>query len=151
MSTEIIYSPVQHSEIDVKVLVCGDQEWKDKELIRYYLTRTLPSMGYHITDIIEGDARGADKLAGELANELMINLIKVPAAWEQFGRMAGPIRNVAMLQYEPNIVLAFHDDLSNSKGTLDMINKARRYGKATILLCSHGVDAEVVTDQNVQI
>ncbi len=128
----------------VNVLVCGDRNWTDKKLIEYYLTITIPSMGFKIDNIIEGDANGADRLAGEIAKEQNIPLIVVPADWKSFGTSAGPIRNSAMLQYKPKIVLAFHDDLEKSKETKNMVEKARKYGEAIIMICGHEKKAQPV-------
>lgn len=41
-----------------------------------------------------------------------------------------PIRNQKMLDDNPDIdiVIAFHSDLENSRGTKDMVNRARKKG-----------------------
>jgi hypothetical protein len=51
-----------------------------------------------------------------------------PADWEQYGRAAGPIRNQQMLEAKPDRVFAFHEDLEHSKGTGDMVRRARKAG-----------------------
>ncbi len=56
-----------------------------------------------------------------------------PANWDQYHRAAGPLRNREMLKEAPDIVLAFHDDLSQSKGTRDMVNQALKAGVPTII------------------
>jgi hypothetical protein len=80
--------------------------------------------------IIHGAARGADLIAGEIA--LSIEGVKVeeyPAQWEKHGKKAGPLRNVQMLQEgQPELVIAFHDDLANSKGTRHMATIAAKQG-----------------------
>ncbi len=108
-----------------KLLVCGDRNWTDKEAI-YCRLREL---GKRI--IIEGDARGADRLAGEVADELGYPHVKVPANWNFYKKAAGPIRNRWMLDLVPDHVLAFHRDLENSKGTKDCVTEARRRGITT--------------------
>jgi hypothetical protein len=51
------------------------------------------------------------------------------ADWQKFGKAAGPIRNQQMLdEGKPDLVIAFHEDLENSKGTQDMINRAKVQG-----------------------
>jgi hypothetical protein len=103
----------------VVAIVCGDRNWKDGELIRKKLTE------YKITELIEGECRGADKLSKEIAKELGIDVIPEVANWDKYGLCAGPIRNSKMLTYNPELVLAFHDDIEHSKGTKDMVNKAK--------------------------
>lgn len=57
-----------------------------------------------------------------------------PAKWKEFGRAAGPIRNQQMLdEGKPELVLAFHDDLENSKGTKDMVGRAMKADLPVIL------------------
>ena len=80
------------------------------------------------TEIIHGDCRGADRMAGEVAELLGIQVHKVPADWDTYGNKAGPIRNSIMLGYMPKMVIAFHNDIENSKGTKDMVTKAKNAG-----------------------
>ena len=104
----------------MRLLVCGDRNWNDYGLIKQHINQLL-----NVEVIIEGDARGADKLAGEVATELKIELLKIPAKWGLYKRAAGPIRNIEMLNSgKPDFVLAFHDDIEKSKGTKHMISIA---------------------------
>lgn len=85
------------------------------------------------TAIIQGGARGADNLAKEWARTKPgIQRFECKAKWEEHGRRAaGPLRNTRMLEWLPNLVVAFPDP--DSKGTWDMINKARAAGIETIV------------------
>jgi hypothetical protein len=72
--------------------------------------------------LIEGDARGADRIAGEWADLRDIEHIKFTADWKKFGRPAGPIRNEQMLREgKPDLVIA----LPGSRGTAHMVRIAR--------------------------
>ena len=91
---------------------------------------------------------GADYQARQAAIQLGIQVIECPALWEYHGKKAGPIRNqmqlnlaVALIPVNNPIgsnpymhrsshllVIAFHSDLKNSKGTKDMVNRARKAG-----------------------
>jgi hypothetical protein len=58
-----------------------------------------------------------------------------PADWETYGKAAGPIRNTQMLtEGNPDMVAAFHNDISKSKGTKNMIVQAKKAGIKVILL-----------------
>jgi hypothetical protein len=49
------------------------------------------------------------------------------AAWDMHGKAAGAIRNQRMLdEGKPDEVWAFTDDLATSKGTADMVRRARK-------------------------
>jgi hypothetical protein len=108
----------------MKVLICGSRTWTKEDIIRKYLHLLSPTL------IIHGDYSGADKIADKVAKEMCIPVHPYPANWIKYGLSAGPIRNQEMLDKEnPDLVLAFHPDIKyNSKGTLDMINRARNQG-----------------------
>lgn len=112
----------------MKVLVCGDRNWNDPKLIKLRLKKLSRN-----TIIIHGAARGADTLAGIAAKELGMEVIEFPAKWNIYGIAAGPIRNQQMLEQNPDLVIAFHDDIDSSKGTKDMMNRAKRKGIPTEL------------------
>lgn len=107
----------------MKVLVCGDRNWTDRKKIEDALIE------HRATHVVEGDARGADMLGGQAAALLGIPVSVYRADWNQYGRAAGIIRNREQYDKEqPDLVLAFHSDLENSKGTKDMVNYARKQG-----------------------
>lgn len=105
------------------VLVCGDRNWQDRQAILHRLS-DLPDD----TKVIHGGAKGADTLAGSVATELGFPVAVVEAQWEIYGRGAGPIRNKVMLGYRPDLVIAFHENITASKGTANMINQAKKAG-----------------------
>jgi len=114
----------------LRILICGDRNWTNFKVIENYIL-TLP-LG---TIIIEGDCRGADKISGYLARQHGFNVVRVSAKWEKYGLAAGPIRNQEMLDtYKPNLVVAFHNHIEDSKGTKDMIERASRYGIETKII-----------------
>ena len=107
------------------ILATGDRNWADVDYVRTVL-ESLPS-GDHT--LIHGDARGLDRIAGRVARDLGWKVYAFPAGWNAWGRAAGPIRNQEMLEVgKPDLVLAFHRDLERSKGTRDMVQRARRAG-----------------------
>ena len=114
-----------------KVLICGDRNWLKWEPIRAWLCK-LQDWGYDT--VVEGEARGADTLAREEAEQLGFTVLKFPANWNQYGRAAGPIRNREMLDQHPDLVLAFHGNISASKGTRDTVEEAKRRGIPVVLV-----------------
>lgn len=111
------------------VLVCGDRNWHNREPIKRELSRLPPG-----TIIVEGGAWGADTVARGVALELGFDVITVWANWRKHGRSAGPIRNRKMLNMKPRLVIAFHHDLSKSKGTADTVQEARKRGIKVIVI-----------------
>lgn len=107
-----------------RVLVCGDRNWTDVKKIRERLVSFSKD-----TVVIHGGARGADTIAGVIAHELGIKVLEFRADWTHYGRAAGPIRNQVMLtEGKPNLVIACHSDLDKSRGTADMVRRARKAG-----------------------
>jgi hypothetical protein len=120
-----------------RVLICGDRYWNHVGMIKHYLqSLTLNTYPKQIT-IIEGGCRGADEIAGCLAKDLGMNVIEEKADWFKYGKAAGPIRNQLMLdKHKPELVVAFHNDVDNSKGTKDMLERAKNAGVKTLVICS---------------
>ena len=167
-----------------RVLICGDRNWRDREFIFSRLDEMLPLYG--ITEVIEGCARGADRIAGWPCDEEYaawdrddssftgkwnhrhhdngihvhegISTRRCPdkqpvnyhpmgwaharhlwhwhfaADWDKHGKAAGAIRNREMLKKgQPNLVIAFHTALQQSKGTRDMVELAKKAGIETFV------------------
>lgn len=106
------------------VVICGSRNWNNFKVIEDFII-TLPTG----TIIVEGDCRGADKISGYLGRQHGYHVIAVSAKWEKYGNAAGPIRNQQMLStYKPELVVAFHNDIEHSKGTKDMVERAKKVG-----------------------
>jgi hypothetical protein len=76
--------------------------------------------------VIHGNARGADTLAGEIANKFRMTVEVHPARWDIYGRGAGPIRNQEMVDSGSDICLAFL--MPGSTGTADCVKRAEKAG-----------------------
>lgn len=104
----------------MKVLICGSRDFNDRDKVYEVMTNLIQSFGNYT--VIHGCARGADSIAGDIAHELGLEVEEYPAAWNEYGRAAGHIRNAQMLKEgRPNMVIAFSYDLANSKGTKNMV------------------------------
>lgn len=120
----------------IKVLICGDRKYINKELIEQFII-SLPDDSV----IIEGEAKGADSIARDIALQHGLKVEKYPANWETYGKAAGPIRNAQMLKEgNPDIVVGYHDDIYNSKGTLNMLKIAKKANKPTYLNAKSYID-----------
>lgn len=101
-----------------RILICGDRNWQSEGIIDAELVHNKDS----IETIIEGEAKGADKLSKRCAQRHGIPFIPFPAKWTSFGRAAGPIRNTKMLQVgKPTEIWAFHNNIRESIGTANMV------------------------------
>ena len=140
--------------LENRILITGDREWSDTDLM-FDAMANLYAVG---TTIIDGTARGADTLANFNAQRLGMVTKRYPAWWKcedyekdqgrpckladgrheaYHGRAAGVLRNQRMLeQSNPTEVWAFHDDLDNSRGTKDMVQRALK-AKLMVTVFSH--------------
>ena len=118
----------------MKILVTGDRKWSDPEAVERHLKQ------FGATSVIEGEAPGADTHARIAAQKNGWELFSFPADWNLHGRAAGPIRNRRMLAEKPDLVLAFHDDLSKSVGTRDCVVCARQMGYPVYLVSHNEAD-----------
>jgi len=131
-----------------KILITGDRNWTNKAFIKKVLIDTIVehegqmATGADIT-LINGGAKGADNMGASIASDLGITVITVRADWNILGKAAGPIRNKHMLDKEPDIVLAFHNDISTSKGTADCVREAKKRGYKVILYSEHSLPLEM--------
>lgn len=107
----------------MRVLVCGGRDFSDCKLVFDTLDQLAKS---EVVDcIIEGDARGADRIAGAWAKRRRVDLRLFPADWTKYGKAAGPIRNQKMLDTgRPDLCIAF----PGGSGTADMVRRARAAG-----------------------
>lgn len=122
-------------------LFTGSRLWKDNYIVDLILSglKMWSRRDHEHVVICEGDAPGLDKMAGEKAKMLGMEVREYPADWKGEGKRAGPVRNQAMLDGEyVKTAFAFPlmDDSRSSKiipipcgpGTYDMIKRCKREG-----------------------
>jgi hypothetical protein len=81
-------------------------------------------------EIIHGGARGVDSLAEKFANEARIPTRIFLPDWRKFGKRAGVLRNIEIVD-SCDALIAIWD--GKSKGTKQAIDYAKRIGKPVYL------------------
>jgi hypothetical protein len=76
--------------------------------------------------VISGGASGPDAYAYLAATNRGLETRVFLADWETHGKRAGIMRNLKMLDQNPDLVIAFYD--GKSRGTRHTIGEARRRG-----------------------
>lgn len=103
----------------MKVIVCGARDAQSPAQVFEALDqlhRRRP-----ITELMQGGANGVDKFARDwAATKPEIKRYVCRADWERYGPSAGPIRNARMLEWKPDLVIAF----PGGKGTANMVAQA---------------------------
>ncbi len=102
----------------MKVVVCGGRDYND--IRNVFLKLDEFHAETPITELMQGGATGADYIAKTWAEKRGVINHTIKADWKKNGRAAGPMRNDEMLNWEPDVVLAFPGGI----GTQDMKNRA---------------------------
>lgn len=111
----------------MRVLVCGGRNFRSPAQVSRELDRLHAERP--ITALMQGGATGADRLAKEWATtKPEIKRFMCTANWEAHGNAAGPIRNQRMLDWKPDLVVAF----PGGRGTADMVARAKAAGVKVI-------------------
>ena len=111
----------------MRLLVCGGRDFSNAGAAYKILDAFHRKHGVDV--LIEGNARGADRIAGYWARRNNITNLKFPADWEKHGKSAGSIRNQQMLdEGKPTHVIAF----PGGYGTADMVRRAHDAGLQVI-------------------
>lgn len=117
----------------MRVLVCGGRNFNNYKM----LAETLDELNkiHRFTCLIEGEARGADRLSRAWANSRKIPVEAYPADWDTYWKSAGPIRNQEMLDKgKPDMVVAF----PGSVGTADMLERAKKVNLPRVIVAKEG-------------
>ena len=115
-----------------KVLICGDREWDNQTLMEHIISK-IPLDKYDT--IIHGNFKGADRMAGKIGLEKGFCIVPYPAEWKTMGFNVDSVVNRTMIdEGKPDLVLAFHNNIINSKGTINLINIASKEGTKVILI-----------------
>lgn len=104
----------------MRILVCGGRDYSDVEKITSVLREYISEDPV----IVHGAARGADSIAGNVAAELCFEVEEFPALWGKHGKSAGFVRNIAMLDTSPDVVIAF----AGGTGTGHTVREANARG-----------------------
>jgi hypothetical protein len=104
----------------MRVIVCGGRDFRSPAQVWRALDHIDAEVG--ITALMQGGAKGVDTFAKEwAATRPAIERFVCEADWATYGRSAGPRRNARMLEWKPDMVIAF----PGGHGTRNMVNQAK--------------------------
>ena len=104
-----------------RILVCGGRNYADFDKFNSVMNYLKQWFDKDFC-IIQGGARGADRLAASWAFFEGCPMLEMRANWDYYGKKAGSIRNTWMLQYaNPDLVIAF----PGGTGTRNMLEQAK--------------------------
>jgi len=117
-----------------KLLVCGSRtitnvSWIFSEIEKYISESNLQYSDIHI---IEGSAKGVDKIAKQFADDRNIPVIEMSADWKSYGRAAGPIRNEQMVKLCDQCLILWDGKSRGTKNDIDLCDKYNKSNKIVI-------------------
>lgn len=138
----------------MRALLTGDRNWFDAEPVAYVIDLLQYKLG--VDEIVHGWADGLDTVADVICHMWSIKTHRNPSHWrhnepkwvavhgpcgpdcpEMVGKPAGMIRNHVMFdQWQPSVVVGFHNNLESSRGTKGMMNYAKKKQCPTFLVTS---------------
>lgn len=104
------------------IIVCGGRRYSDRTIVFGALDaihRLTP-----VSLVIHGGCSGADEIAHDWARRREVFEMACYAPWRARGDAAGPWRNAKMLEYKPELVVAFPGE----HGTANMMRLAKDAG-----------------------
>lgn len=109
----------------MKIAIVGSRGIKDLELSKYISLSD---------EIVSGGAIGVDTCAANYAKEHNLKLTEFLPNYARYGKGAPIKRNYEIVDYSDKVII-FWD--GNSKGTLSVINYAKKTGKLyEVILCT---------------
>lgn len=109
----------------MSVLICGSRRFSDPFTVSLAIDKRVQELPDECI-VIVGGAKGVDQIAEKAALRHGHSVSRHEADWETYGKRAGIIRNLQMLDAKPSLVIAFWDGAS--RGTKHTITEARRRG-----------------------
>lgn len=123
----------------MRILITGSRDWTDRAAIASAISDWLTSRGTSVAGawpfpiVVHGGARGADRLADQVARNWGWTPESHLADWDRYGRSAGHRRNAVMVGLGADVCLAF--PLGQSPGTRGCMRRAEAAG---IPVINHG-------------
>lgn len=110
-------------------MITGSREWNSWEKFNdgvYKALLCFPEISLMDIEFCHGEAKGADIFIERYCTNGGLLIPKVyPADWNKYGKAAGPIRNIQMLDdFKPDLVLAFFKNDAKNIGTRHAVAQA---------------------------
>ncbi len=87
------------------------------------LITAIEKAGFPVTEVVSGNSGNIDKLGEQWAKAVKLPITQFNAAWQAYGKSAGPRRNRQMAEYAEALIVLWD---GKSRGTLNMIKEATK-------------------------
>lgn len=124
----------------MRVIIAGSRDYDDWETAYEYIKKSR----FVITEVVNGMARGVDKIGLYYAIDNKLPVKNFPADWDNLGVAAGPIRNAAMAEYADAAIIIIN---SYSKGAMNMWHQmSQRNKRFYVTFLRNGVYSSTIAD-----
>ncbi len=101
----------------MKVIIAGSRSMPIQGS-QYLIDQAVRKANYQITEVVSGNAGGADTWGEVYAHRNHLQLIRFRADWERYGRHAGTLRNIQMGDYADAAIIFIYN---HSRGSEHML------------------------------
>lgn len=105
----------------MKLIIAGSRDYHPT---LEEINTAIAEMAITPTEVVCGEARGADTAGRYWAESYGLPVASFPAKWDQYGKAAGMHRNAEMAKYADALLVFIKN---NSRGSLNMVNCMARY------------------------
>ena len=110
----------------MKVAIVGSRTFNDYDKLQEFINGVCEKENIVIDTIVSGGAIGADRLGERYAKENGIPTVVFFAEWNKYGKRAGIIRNVQIIE-NSDVCFAFWDGESHgSKHDIELCEKMKK-------------------------
>lgn len=117
----------------MKLMVCGSRTITDRKWVFEQIDTCVKENNFTDITIIEGEAKGVDKLAEAWASRHSIPIEKYPANWELYGKSAGYRRNVDMVNACDFCLILWDNESKGTKHDIDLCKKSNKPHKVVLI------------------
>lgn len=111
---------------NVKLVIVGSRTFNDYRLAENIINHIAVEYGYKYIEIVSGGARGADAIGERYADNNGITKKIIPVDWNRWGKRAGFIRNVDIID-NCDICICFWDGENHgTKHDIDLCVKKHK-------------------------
>lgn len=108
----------------MKLAIVGSRTFNDYDKLCSFIMENYDIN--EITHIVSGGARGADRLGEKFAKEHGIQLIVHPAEWDKYGKRAGFIRNVYIIDDCDSCVCFWDGESHGTKHDIELCKEKNK-------------------------
>lgn len=108
----------------MRLAIVGSREFTDFDYMEKWVIHTITNdIGITVEQIVSGGARGADRLAENFAWKHHIPLQIFPANWNKYGKKAGYLRNIEIVDNSDFVIAFWNGESKGTKMTIDLAKK----------------------------